>query len=99
MENKLITSPHTLTIGETTFFFSTEKALFSFMEKRDGQLKETNARIMKIYKDLFNIDVEILSDVRLYHKINRRGFLVKHKGVLYNSLDEIRFEMKTIAQA
>lgn len=99
MENKLIMSANVLTIGETTFFFSTETAMTTFIEKRDDQLKETNARIMKIYKDLFNIDIEILSDIRLYHKINRRGFLVKHRGVLYNSLDEIRFTMKTIEQA
>jgi len=96
MTNKLINSPHTISVGCCTFYFNTEKALLKFIEERDDVLKETNTRLMKIYKGVFNIDVEILSDVRLYHKINRRGFLVKYKDITFNSLDEIQFTMNQI---
>ena len=89
--SKLIESPHVLACGELVLYFSTEKAMLKYIEERDDQLKESNARIMKVYKDLFNIDLNILSDVRLYHKINRRGFLVQFEDKFFKSLDEMKF--------
>lgn len=96
--NKLAESPYYIAVGDLVLFFNTEKALYRFIEERDDVLKETSAKISKIYKDLFTIDMNVLSDVRLYYKINRRGFLVKHKGVSYNSLDEMKFELNNISK-
>jgi len=96
MTNKLINSPHVLAVGNVILYFNTEKAMQKFMLERDQVLKETNAKLMNIYKGLFNLDVETLSDIRLYHKINTRGFLVKHSNEFFNSLDEMQFKLDKI---
>lgn len=98
MQNKLFNTPFTLTVSGVTYYFKEEKTLKKFMSMRDEVLKETNDRLMRVYKGLFDIDLNIFSDIRLYHQIHKRGFLIKKDGILYNNLDEIKFVMNGLVK-
>lgn len=78
---KLELSPYTITIDETTFYFSSKNHLEKFTEKLTENRELIGYSLSKRFG--FNINIELLADIVLYSKVETRGFLIIHKGGTY----------------
>lgn len=87
IERDLIKSPYTFTTNSITYFFSSKMYLEKFMAECDIN---RDSMYYNLYRR-FNCKVKIteLYDLVLYSKIEKRGFLVKHKGVYFDCLNNI----------
>lgn len=81
-------SPYTFTYfyndKEITLFFSSKLHLIKFINNRQDNWSMIYNYIHKRFK--FKIDCVFLSDINLYRKIEKRGFLLKiNKTFYYNT--------------
>ena len=92
-------SPHEFEVeykdGETlTFIFSSEL----YMNKFFDQIEDNRQRISKSLSKRFDFKIENdkLSDIRLYTLIEKRGFLIKKKDVVFKCLEDITLSGQTL---
>lgn len=68
-------SPYKFTVGRLTFYFSSEFYRIGFMQKYKENRKTINDSISKRFDTKCYFDE--LADLRLYRKIEKRGFRIK----------------------
>ena len=78
---KLELSPYTVTVDDTTFYFSSKNHLEKFTEKLTENREVIGYSLSKRFG--FSINIKLLADIVLYSKIETRGFLINRKGVNY----------------
>ena len=81
-----------------TLGFSTDKALERFSVNILAEIKDTNERIMKLYKGMFTIDLDVLAVIRYYMKVERRMFHIEYEGVTYKCLNEVQFHLNSLTK-
>lgn len=73
-------SEYTISNGEIVFFFSSKYYLNKFLGDYDTHREKFNKTTERITIDN-PLNMEILADINLYKKIEKRGFYVWLKGV------------------
>ena len=92
-------SPHIEVInyqnGEMTFVFSSDLYRRKFIEKREETKREVESIIFRRFGMRF--ECQEFSDVYLYKKIEKRGFLIYHNDKEATCLDDLNFngQMRT----
>ena len=87
-------SPHRLTVnyGEHSleYVFSSDLYRRKFLEKQDAHREQLCVSLTK----RFGVEVRtpLLSDVKLYTTIEKRGFLLRKDGVEVKCLDKVRLD-------
>lgn len=82
-------SPYKVTLGNLTFYFSSEMHKIKFLEKFEPH----RTKISESLSNRFNmyISFNVLSDLVLYRSIETRGFYVTdNAGNAYNKLNLIK---------
>lgn len=73
------------------FYFSSKFNLHRFKERYVKEILDFNVSANNIYKKIYSLDFTKLALVRLYRDIEKRGFLIKYKGVEFTCLDNVQF--------
>ena len=91
IEYNLKASPFFFDVPDTsvTFVFSSRLHLDKFKEKYIYNRNFINASLSKRF-NIF-IELNIVSDIITYTKIEKRGFLVKFKGSDFECLESLKF--------
>lgn len=84
---RLELSPYIATIENITYYFSSINHLEKFMEKLYENRELISCSLSKRFG--VNVNVNILSDIVLYSKVETRGFFIKYKGVFYSCKKDI----------
>lgn len=85
--------------SEMTLGFSNNDKVVKFLGSYEEEIKTTNESIMKIYKQMFHINLDALAIVRYYLKLERRLFYIEHKGEIYRCLNEIEFQLNSLKKS
>ena len=70
------------------YIFSSDLYRRKFLCKLKEHRNNINTSISKRFS--FYVDVDILSDLKLYTSIEKRGFLIESKGKVYTCRDNIK---------
>ena len=73
------------------FYFSSKFNLRRFLERFEKEVLYFNVAANNIYKNIYSLDFTKLALVRLYRDIEKRGFLIKYKGVEFTCLENVQF--------
>ena len=88
----LTISPHKLVLDyekhSIEYVFSSEFYKTKFLEKLEDNRNTINQALSKKYG--FTIENNILSDIRLYSHVEKRGFLLNSNGKSYECLNIIK---------
>lgn len=91
-------SPHRLSVdyGESSlvFVFSSDLYRRKFIEKQDAHRKQISNSLTKRFG--VTVGNRVLSDLKLYTTIEKRGFLLVKNGVEVECLDEIILNGETL---
>lgn len=87
-------STYPFTVGETTFYFSSMFYRQKFMNDYHEEMKRFNESTEKRYRNKFIIDMSILSLIRLYVLVEKRGFYIKLKGEIITCPEELIFVLQ-----
>ena len=80
-------TPYHIELNEIDFSFSSELHVKKFIDKMDNEIDIMNYGIFKKYG--VKCDFKILALLKLYVQIEKRGFLIKYKGVLYKCKEDL----------
>jgi hypothetical protein len=69
--------------------------LRKFQDEFQEEIDRFNTGINVMYKNQFQLECDKLALVRLYSKIEKRGFYIKINEVIITCLDDITFELRT----
>lgn len=92
--NDIFESDYPFTVGEITFYFSSIFYRSKFMNEYHDEMKRFNQSANNIYKDKFCLDMTILSLIRLYALIEKRGFYLKVRGEQVSCPDDLKFVLE-----
>ena len=81
-----------------TLGFSNEDKQTKFLSTYQEEVKTTNESIMKVYKQMFHINLDVLAIIRFYIKLERRLFHIEHKGVIYKCLNDVQFQLNSLTK-
>lgn len=86
----LATSPFTIVVDETEYFFSSRL----HMDKFTKQLHENRGVFSYKFTNKYNIVIRLtnIADMLLYNKIETRGFYIIHNGEVYSCKKEVLFD-------
>lgn len=85
---RLEASPFTFDTGEFTACFSSRLHLRKY---REAYLENRDLLNYSLYKRFgMSITQNLLADLKLYMRIERRGFRIIYKGVAYTCLDKLQ---------
>lgn len=91
-------SPHRLTVhyGEHSlmYVFSSDLYLRKFLEKQTAHREQLCVSLSKRFG--VEVRMSLLSDIKLYTTIEKRGFLLVKNGVEAKCLDEITLDGETV---
>jgi hypothetical protein len=91
----ILDSTYTFSFDNFTFYFSSPFYLRKFKELYEYEINRFNTAVSVMYKNQFQLECDKLALVRLYSRIEKRGFYIKINEVPITCLDEITFELKT----
>ena len=87
-------SPHKLHLGysveNVTYIFSSNFYLTKFLKKIEQNRNEMNQALSKRYG--FNVKMDELCDIKLYSKIEKRGFLIETDKERFTCLSSITLD-------
>ena len=91
-------SPLKSTVGDMTFFFTSVYNLSRFEDKYEQELVEFKQKVESIYWGNHKLYFDELALIRLYMRIEKRGFLLSYKGEQIDCPENIAFktELKII---
>lgn len=93
---KLELSPYTATVEGVTYMFSSVNHLGKFTEKLDENREYISQSLSRRFGVAINIDV--LSDIVLYCKVETRGFHIEYEGVSYSCKKDIILSGATLTK-
>ena len=78
------------------FVFSSDYYRSMFIDKLEDNREEVSEKLSKRYK--LNIRFDKLADIKLYEKVEKRGFLIIEEGEQFSCPDSLRLngESKTL---
>lgn len=81
-------------VKDILFYFTSEYNMTRFQERWEREIQEFNKKIESIYWNNHDLHFDELALIRLYQKIEKRGFLIVYKGNKVNCPDNISFKTK-----
>lgn len=84
------------TIGEIRFYFSSQLYKDKFISRYLKEKERFNDSLNRVYKDKFDIAGDVLAWVRLYSKIEKRGFYIVVNGDEITCLEDLAFDVTLI---
>jgi hypothetical protein len=87
-------SPYFTKINNIVFYFSSKLYLNKFNTVYESEIIKMNERTSHIYKDVFNLDVTVLSLIRLYASIEKRGFYIELGAEKCQKISNLQFELQ-----
>lgn len=90
-------SHFTCEVGEFVFYFTSEFNWSRFKDKYEQELIDFKKRVETIYWGNHTLFFDELALIRLYMKLEKRGFLVSYKGELIDCPDNIAFKTELIS--
>jgi hypothetical protein len=88
-------SDYEYSVGPLTFYFSSPTYRQKFMDRWYDEMLRFNDAAMRIYKELYNLDFIELALIRLYMKIEKRGFYIKVRGETVTWPENLTFRLVT----
>jgi len=73
---------------KTKYVFSSDYYRTMFNDKLEENRKDVSEKLSKRYK--LNIEFDKLADIKLYEKVEKRGFLIIEEEVTYRCLDNLK---------
>jgi hypothetical protein len=91
----ILDSTYSYSFDNFTFYFSSPFYLRKFTELYSYEIDRFNTAVSVMYKNQFQLECDKLALVRLYSRIEKRGFYIKINGVPITCLNDITFELET----
>lgn len=85
-------SPFVAEIGQTKFYFSSQRKLNHFMTKYEVETIEFNKRLNRQYNKAYDLALNDLALLRFYKYVERDDFYIEIDGVGISCLEEIKIE-------
>jgi hypothetical protein len=95
--NNIMESDYEYSVGPLTFYFSSPTYRQKFMDRWYDEMLRFNDAATRIYKELYNLDFIELALIRLYMKIEKRGFYIKVRGETVTWPENLTFRLVTSA--
>jgi hypothetical protein len=73
------------------FYFSSNYYRRNFIDTWEEEIKRFNAAASKIYKDKFDLEMDVLAMIRLYALIEKRGFYLTIDGEEITCPEDLRY--------
>lgn len=89
-------SVYVFTIGEIKFYFSSDWNRTRFMNRYLEEKEKFNTSLNRIYKERFDLSGDVLAWIRLYTKIEKRGFYLVVNGCEITCLEDLAFDVTLI---
>lgn len=92
-------SDYCVTVEGMTFYFSSKFYLGNFTKAIEHETADFSKRMEKVYNDKFNLKMDKFALIRLYDRIEKRGFRVNINGVDVRCLNNVIFvsEIQTVS--
>jgi hypothetical protein len=81
-----------VTVGELTFYFTSEFNMERFEKRYKEEIEKFNRKIESIYWNNHSLQFDELGLIRLYMKIEKRGFMLSYKGKRVKCPEDIVFK-------
>jgi hypothetical protein len=78
-------------VDDFLFYFTSEYNMNRFKDRYQDEVKEFNKKIERVYKNNHHLIFNELALIRLYQKIEKRGFYLFYKGELFTCPENIVF--------
>lgn len=82
----------TCEVGELKFYFTSEYNLSRFEDRYENELIEFKKKVETIYWGNHSLQFDELALIRLYLKVEKRGFLIEYKGKKIDCQENITFK-------
>lgn len=79
-------------VKDLTFVFTSEFNLSRFEQRFESEIQDFREKIESIYWNNHNLVFDELALVRLYMRIEKRGFLIYYKGNRFTCPEDIAFK-------
>lgn len=86
------------TVGDFEFYFTSEFNMNKFNSLVDKEIEEFNRRVNSMYRNNHNLDFQELGLIRLYKRIEKRGFLLFYKGNKVDCPENIVFKTELVVE-
>lgn len=63
------------------------------------EIQQANEKIMKVYRGMFKIDLDVLALIRYYMKVERRMFHIEYEGETYKCLNDVQFHLSFLTKS
>jgi hypothetical protein len=83
-------------VKDMVFYFTSEYNLSRFEDRYEDELKEFKKKVEKIYWNNHSLQFDELALVRLYQRIEKRGFLLIYKGQRIECPENIIFKTELV---
>jgi len=84
-------SDYIIEVEPFTLHFSSEVYRQKFYNSYEEEIEVTNIRSENIYKGKYSVDMSVLTLLRLYVLIEKRGFFIKVNGVEVDCPENLNF--------
>jgi hypothetical protein len=89
-------SHFTIDVGDLTFYFTSEYNLDRFTSRYEKEIIDFRKKIEKIYWNNHSLAFDELALLRLYQRIEKRGFLIYYKGLKIECPENIVFKTELV---
>jgi hypothetical protein len=83
-------------VNDLTFYFTSEYNLNRFEDRYEKELVEFRKRVEQIYWNNHSLAFDELALIRLYQRIEKRGFLLSYKGNKIDCPDRITYKTELV---
>lgn len=84
-------SEYTVTIEDVKFYFSSQVKLKKFINGCESEINRFNESLNRVYKNKFNIQLDIVALIRLYTLIESNGFYIIFEGIEITCPEDLIF--------
>lgn len=89
-------SEYIVTVDGIKFYFSSELYRQKFLKKSWDEKERFNESLNRVYKNQFDLSGDVLAWIRLYNRIEKRGFYIVVDGVEIECLENLAFDVTMI---
>jgi len=79
--------------------FSSYNVMQKFYYTYEAEVSKANEKIMKVYRGMFKIDLDVLALIRYYMKVERRMFHIEYEGETYKCLNDVQFHLSFLTKS
>lgn len=89
-------SDYIVELQNIRFYFSSKTYRDKFAERLFDEIERFNTALNMVYKNTFDLAGDVLAMVRLYNRIEKRGFYIEIDGNEISCLENLAFDVMPI---